>query len=82
MFELSLVYFCCTVLGQVLPYENIQDIIKFCHEEELVLLADEVKHCIIMFQIPDSRFQILYSGSALSSQASSQALHFETNLTG
>lgn len=28
--------------GQVLPYENIQDIIKFCHEEELVLLADEV----------------------------------------
>ena len=59
MCELSLVYFCCTVVGQVLPYENIQDIIKFCHEEELVLLADEVKHCIIMFQIPDSRFFIV-----------------------
>ncbi|XP_068724869.1 alanine aminotransferase 1-like [Montipora capricornis] len=28
--------------GQVLSYDNIKDIIKFCHEEELVLLADEV----------------------------------------
>ena len=28
------------------------------------------------------KLQIIYSGSALSSQASSQALHFETNLTG
>jgi len=30
------------LLGQVLPYENIRDIIKFCKEEKLVLLADEV----------------------------------------
>lgn len=32
----------CPLLGQVLPYENIKDIIKFCKEEKLVLLADEV----------------------------------------
>lgn len=28
--------------GQVLSYENVRDIIKFCKEERLVLLADEV----------------------------------------
>ncbi|KAL9976107.1 hypothetical protein ACROYT_G013357 [Oculina patagonica] len=28
--------------GQVLSYDNISDIIKFCKEEKLVLLADEV----------------------------------------
>jgi len=28
--------------GQVLSYNNIRDIIKFCKEEKLVLLADEV----------------------------------------
>ena len=30
------------LLGQVLSYENVRDIIKFCKEERLVLLADEV----------------------------------------
>ena len=30
------------MLGQVLSYDNIRDIIKFCKEEKLVLLADEV----------------------------------------
>ena len=30
------------MLGQVLSYNNIRDIIKFCKEEKLVLLADEV----------------------------------------
>lgn len=28
--------------GQVLSYDNIKDIIKFCKDEKLVLLADEV----------------------------------------
>ena len=30
------------MLGQVLSYDNIRDIIKFCKAEKLVLLADEV----------------------------------------
>lgn len=30
------------MLGQVLSYDNIRDIIKFCKSEKLVLLADEV----------------------------------------
>lgn len=30
------------LVGQVLSYENVRDIIKFCKEERLVLLADEV----------------------------------------
>ena len=29
-------------IGQVLMYENIRDIIKFCAQEKLVLFADEV----------------------------------------
>ena len=29
-------------LGQVLTYENIQEVIKFCAQEKLVLFADEV----------------------------------------
>ena len=28
--------------GQCLSYDNLKDIIKFCHEEEIVLMADEV----------------------------------------
>ncbi|XP_015766680.1 PREDICTED: alanine aminotransferase 2-like [Acropora digitifera] len=64
--------------GQVLPYENIQDIIKFCHEEELVLLADEVKHCIIMFQIPHSLFIVEVRLALKLVQGHST---FETNLT-
>ena len=39
---LSYLPFFNILLGQVLSYDNIKDIIKFCHEEELVLLADEV----------------------------------------
>ena len=36
-------FFCVfSLLGQVLSYENVRDIIKFCKEERLVLLADEV----------------------------------------
>ena len=30
------------MVGQVLSYDNIRDIIKFCKAEKLVLLADEV----------------------------------------
>ena len=30
------------ILGQILSYENIKEIIKFCKEERLVLVADEV----------------------------------------
>ena len=32
----------CLFSGQVLTYENIQEVIKFCAREKLVLLADEV----------------------------------------
>lgn len=28
--------------GQCLSYQNLQDIIKFAHEENIVLMADEV----------------------------------------
>lgn len=28
--------------GQCLSYDNLKDIIKFCHDEEIVLMADEV----------------------------------------
>ena len=28
--------------GQCLSVENLQDIIKFCHDEDVVLMADEV----------------------------------------
>ena len=28
--------------GQCLSYDNLKDIIKFCQEEEIVLMADEV----------------------------------------
>ena len=38
--------YCFPIVGQVLPYENIRDIIKFCKEEKLVLLADEVCNII------------------------------------
>lgn len=33
---------CTILLGQVLSYENIKSIIKFCKEEGLFLFADEV----------------------------------------
>ena len=36
------------LLGQVLSYENVRDIIKFCKEERLVLLADEVDMLMIV----------------------------------
>ena len=29
-------------LGQYLPTENVKDIIRFCHEEGLMLFTDEV----------------------------------------
>ena len=32
----------CCVVGQVLTYDNIRDVIKFCAQEKLVLFADEV----------------------------------------
>ena len=32
----------CCVIGQVLTYDNIRDVIKFCAQEKLVLFADEV----------------------------------------
>jgi len=32
----------CLLSGQVLTYENIQEVIKFCAREKLVLFADEV----------------------------------------
>lgn len=32
----------CLFSGQVLTYENIQEVIKFCAREKLVLFADEV----------------------------------------
>jgi len=31
-----------SLIGQVLTYQNIQDVIKFCAREKLVLFADEV----------------------------------------
>ena len=32
----------CIFAGQILTYDNIRDIIKFCAKEKLVLFADEV----------------------------------------
>ena len=34
--------FACLYIGQVLTYEDIQEVIKFCAREKLVLFADEV----------------------------------------
>ena len=31
------------LLGQYLPVENVREIIRFCHEEGLVLFTDEVR---------------------------------------
>ena len=38
----KLVTFACLYIGQVLTYEDIQEVIKFCAREKLVLFADEV----------------------------------------
>lgn len=35
-------YFCSVFTGQVLTYDNIREVIKFCAREKLVLFADEV----------------------------------------
>ena len=40
--QLNILMIFMFLLGQVLSYENVRDIIKFCKEERLVLLADEV----------------------------------------
>ena len=41
--------------GQVLSYENVRDIIKFCKEERLVLLADEVDMLMIVQLVKNYR---------------------------
>ena len=43
------------LLGQVLSYENVRDIIKFCKEERLVLLADEVDMLMIVQLVKNYR---------------------------
>lgn len=40
--------------GQILPYENQVDVVKFCKEEGIVLLADEVYQANIYS--PDKTF--------------------------
>ena len=43
VYPLTLVTFAsCLYIGQVLTYEDIQEVIKFCACEKLVLFADEV----------------------------------------
>ena len=37
--------------GQCLSYDNLKDIIQFCQEEEIVLMADEVYQTNI-YQVP------------------------------
>lgn len=32
----------CVVAGQCLSYDNMRDVLAFCRDEELVLIADEV----------------------------------------
>jgi len=45
--------------GTVLTKENIEEIIKFCHEEEIVILADEVyqENCYFPEQFPFHSFK-------------------------
>ena len=43
--------------GQCLSYENLQDIIKFCHDEDIVLMADEVYQTNI-YQVRQMRFHV------------------------
>lgn len=40
--DLVICHINCIFSGQVLTYENIQEVIKFCAREKLVLFADEV----------------------------------------
>ena len=43
VYPLTLLTFAsCLYIGQVLTYEDIQEVIKFCAREKLVLFADEV----------------------------------------
>ena len=43
VYPLTLVTFAsCLYIGQVLTYEDIQEVIKFCAREKLVLFADGV----------------------------------------
>ena len=44
--------------GQCLSVENLQDIIKFCHDEDVVLMADEVYQTNI-YQVRQSHLYIL-----------------------
>lgn len=44
--------------GQCLSYDNLKDIIKFAHEENIVLMADEVYQTNI-FQVQPSVQQLL-----------------------
>ncbi len=44
--------------GQCLSYDNLKDIIKFAHEENIVLMADEVYQTNI-FQVHLSAQQLL-----------------------
>ena len=41
--------FCSFCAGQYLPTENVRDIIRFCHEEGLMLFTDEVRQMYIAF---------------------------------
>ncbi len=48
----------CVCLGQYLPLANMKEIIKFCHEEGLLLFTDEVREEKVV-SLRDSTGQVL-----------------------